>query len=109
MKFSLVALLSVFALVGCTPPTDNSSRTTAKTNDSSLPIVSDNYQKDLERGAIPPNTPVIKVAFLVPLSGESAAVGNAMFDAATLALHDSYLAVPSEQIKTQIILMPKDT
>lgn len=61
------------------------------------------------KGAIPPGTPAIKVALLLPLSGDSAAVGNAMLDAATMALYDSYLAVPSNRIKSQIILMPKDT
>ncbi|MBY0406847.1 MAG: penicillin-binding protein activator, partial [Rickettsiales bacterium] len=36
-------------------------------------------------------------------------VGNAMLDAATMAISDSYLTVPSDQIHSQVILMPKDT
>jgi hypothetical protein len=34
---------------------------------------------------------------------------TAMLDAATMAISDSYLTVPSDQIHSQIILMPKDT
>jgi ABC-type branched-subunit amino acid transport system substrate-binding protein len=61
------------------------------------------------RGAIPANTPSVKVALLLPLSGESSAVGNAMMDAALMALSDSYLTVPSSQIRAQVVLIPKDT
>jgi ABC-type branched-subunit amino acid transport system substrate-binding protein len=61
------------------------------------------------KGVIPANTPALKVALLLPLSGDSLAVGNAMLDAATMAISDSYLTVPSNQIKSQVILMPKDT
>lgn len=60
-------------------------------------------------GAIPPGTPTVKVAFLVPLSGDSASVGQAMLDAATIALYDNYLSVPSEQIRAQVVLVPKDS
>jgi ABC-type branched-subunit amino acid transport system substrate-binding protein len=62
-----------------------------------------------KKGDIPPLAPKIKVALLLPLSGESVAVGNAMFDAAAMALHDSYTTAPSEQIHSEIILIPKDT
>ncbi|MGE0754180.1 MAG: penicillin-binding protein activator [Alphaproteobacteria bacterium] len=61
------------------------------------------------RGVIPPGTPAIKVALLVPLSGESAPLGTAMLDAANMALYDSYLSVPSDQIHSQIVLLPKDS
>jgi len=61
------------------------------------------------KGVIPSTAPVIKVALLLPLSGDSVAVGNAMLDAATMAVSDSYLTVPSNQIHSQIVLMPKDT
>lgn len=63
----------------------------------------------ITKGDIPALAPKVKVALLLPLSGESAAVGSAMFDAATLALNDSYMQTPSDQIRTQIILLPKDT
>lgn len=61
------------------------------------------------KGVIPASTPALKVALLLPLSGDSQAVGNAMLDAATMAISDSYLTVPSTQIHSQVILMPKDT
>ena len=61
------------------------------------------------KGVIPVNTPVLKVALLLPLSGDSQAVGNAMLDAATMAISDSYFTVPTDQIRSQIVLMPKDT
>jgi len=53
-------------------------------------------------------TPQTKVALLVPLSGPSATMGNSMVDAATMALYDYYLTLPSEHIHSQVILMPKD-
>src|SRR4051812_37364232 len=62
-----------------------------------------------QKGAIPANAQTIKVALLLPLSGDSVAVGNAMMDAATMAISDSYLTVPSDQIRSQIVLVPKDT
>jgi ABC-type branched-subunit amino acid transport system substrate-binding protein len=63
----------------------------------------------VRKGDIPPMAPKLKVALLLPMSGESVAVGNAMFDATTMALYDSYMAAPSTQIRTQIILIPKDS
>jgi len=61
------------------------------------------------KGLIPSSVPSIKVALLLPLSGDSVAVGNAMMDAATMAISDTYLTTPAEQIRTQLILLPKDT
>lgn len=61
------------------------------------------------KGVIPTNAPALKVALLLPLSGDSQSVGNAMLDAATMAISDSYLTMPSDQIHSQVILMPKDT
>jgi branched-chain amino acid transport system substrate-binding protein len=61
------------------------------------------------KGVIPSGAQPIKVALLLPLSGDSVAVGNAMMDAATMAISDSYLSVPGDQIKSQIVLVPKDT
>jgi len=60
-------------------------------------------------GQIPDSATPIKVGLLLPLSGDSAAVGNMMLDAAMLALSDKYMSVPSSEIKSQIILIPKDT
>jgi len=75
----------------------------------SLPIIAENTEKVISRGAIADNTPSIKVALLVPLSRESAAIGKSMADAASLALYDTYLNAPSDQIRAQIMLIPKDT
>ncbi len=61
------------------------------------------------RGVIPAEAPVVKVALLVPLSGESMAVGTAMLDAATMALHHAYGNTPSDAIKRRVIILPKDT
>src|SRR5579872_4670390 len=63
----------------------------------------------ISAGTIPSNAPSVKVALLLPLSGDSSAVGTAMLDAATMALSDSYLTASPEQIRSQIILLPKDT
>ena len=60
-------------------------------------------------GMIPADATPIKVGILLPLSGDSVALGNAMLDAATLALYDEYMSVPSSRIKSQIVLIPKDT
>ncbi len=61
------------------------------------------------RGVIPSEAPVVKVALMVPLSGESMGVGNAMLDAATMALHHAYGNAPSDAIKRRVIILPKDT
>jgi ABC-type branched-subunit amino acid transport system substrate-binding protein len=51
----------------------------------------------------------VKVALLLPLSGDSKELGQAMLDAATLALYDKYVMLPPEHITAQIVLIPKDT
>src|SRR5882757_6603266 len=52
---------------------------------------------------------IVKVALLVPLSGESSALGNAMVDAATLALFDKYNTMRRDEITTRLVIIPKDT
>ncbi|MBV8938550.1 MAG: penicillin-binding protein activator [Alphaproteobacteria bacterium] len=59
--------------------------------------------------AIPAGVPVVKVALLLPLSGDSQALGQAMLDAATLALYDQYFTLKPEQMPVKIVLLPKDT
>lgn len=109
-KNSLLVVSCLFIISACTPQTVSKTQAQAvKKAGPSTPIISEEPQPDLSIGAIDPATPSIKIALLVPLSGESAAVGNAMFDAATLALYDSYLTVPSDQIRTQLTIIPKDT
>lgn len=111
MKFSLSKLsivISLFTLSACaldiTPP-KHSSYNPPK---STAGLIAET-QTEPPKGSIPANAPIIKVGLLLPLSGESANVGNAMLDAATMALSDSYLATPAERIRARIVLIPKDT
>jgi branched-chain amino acid transport system substrate-binding protein len=63
--------------------------------------------KRAKKPAVAFNGTEIKAALLLPLSGESAAIGKPMLDAAMLALFDKYSA--SSQSPVRIALMPKDT
>lgn len=51
----------------------------------------------------------VKVALLVPLSGEAAPVGNALRDAAALAFMDKYGYAEVNGTPVKLVLMPKDT
>ena len=51
----------------------------------------------------------IRIALLVPLSGEAAKLGNVLLDAATLGLFDKYGSVSTSERSTNIVLLPKDT
>jgi branched-chain amino acid transport system substrate-binding protein len=111
MKFSLSKLPVLAALIlatACTMPLKNPLSTAERKPMQQQGVVAAENPA-ITRGAIAPNTPSVKVALLVPLSGDSVAVGNAMMDAALMALNDSYLTVPSGQIRSQVILIPKDT
>lgn len=57
--------------------------------------------------AIPPSR-VVKVGLLIPLSGRSQAVGEALRDAAVLALFDKYAALPPELHGVRLELVPAD-
>lgn len=77
---------------------------------ASAPIMQEQVASPGEAiGVIPANATPIKVGLLLPLSGDAAPLGNAMLDAATLALYDEYMSVPSNHIRSQIVLIPKDT
>jgi ABC-type branched-subunit amino acid transport system substrate-binding protein len=52
--------------------------------------------------------PLVKVAFLVPLSGPSANIGQALLDAGTLALFDMYQGTTAEKMP-KVVILPKDT
>ncbi len=110
MKRSLFTLLSatLIALAACSPPVKSPSKVVKSPRSSDAPLMQAENPV-FSRGVIAPGTPAIKVALLVPLSGDSLSVGNAMMDAANMALYDSYLSVPSKDIRSQIILLPKDT
>ncbi len=109
MKFPLSkwVLLAALALTACSPRM-KLPEYIERALPAPPPVVAEPTPEPV-KGAIPPETPSIKVALLVPLSGDSVAVGNAMLDAATMALSDSYLVVPSDQIRSQVVLLPKDT
>lgn len=51
----------------------------------------------------------VRVALLMPLTGENATLGNALLDAAMLGLFDKYNSMPANQQPTKLILLPKDT
>ncbi len=105
----MAALLGLAACESTEFPDFSRERAAAqKTADASTPMTVEPPAVQ-PKGVIAANTPALKVALLVPLSGDSMAVGNAMLDAATMALSDSYLTMPSDQIHSQVILMPKDT
>jgi branched-chain amino acid transport system substrate-binding protein len=109
MKLSLskLSFLILLAAAACAP---DYRKTPAPRHvaGSTAPVVADQPNMP-PKGVIPANVPTVKVALLVPLSGDSATIGNSMLDAATMALSDSYLTVPTDQIHAQVILLPKDT
>jgi len=53
--------------------------------------------------------PTVKVALLIPMSGDSAALGQSLMDAAVLAIYDKYAAMSSHDITARVELLPKDT
>ena len=55
------------------------------------------------------DTPEIKVAVLLPLTGKSAEIGKSLLDAAKLALFDKYATLPRNKRFVKIVLLPKDT
>lgn len=107
-KSCLVACVALSLLLSACAPPAAKPASTASAAAKPAPVVEDAPETS-RTGDIPPLAPKIKVALLLPLSGESVAVGNAMFDAATMALHDTYMLSPSEQIRNRIILIPKDS
>lgn len=113
MKFHLptLAFALLLALSACGPQPKTSVKSAAPPTRTGLPPESIVSKPEIvtSKGTIAPGTPTIKVGLLLPLSGDSASVGAAMLDAATLALYDAYLATPAERIRAQIILMPKDS
>lgn len=59
--------------------------------------------------ALPVNLPVVKIGLLLPLSGESQALGQSMLNAATLAIYDHYLPMKPGEARARVVLIPKDT
>lgn len=56
-----------------------------------------------------PTGRIVKIGLLVPLTGDAAAVGNALQDAATLAIADRYGTTAAAADETRVVLVPKDT
>jgi len=120
MKLSLskLPLVLLLAFTACTPemvaqmrksPTEQTNITPqVSTQPPTQSIVAEQLVPP-SKGLVPATATPVKVALLLPLSGDSVAVGNAMLDAATMAISDSYLTVPSDQIQSQVVLIPKDT
>ena len=107
MKLSLSTLLSLFLLAACSQTTENRA-SIGQGNLNPPPIIVEE-PTIFPKGTIDASAPTVKVAILLPLSGDSVAVGNSMLDAATMAVSDAYLTTPSDQIHSRIILIPKDT
>ena len=107
MQQRLSILAAFLFLASCVPTTPPA--TARKATPDAPPLMGQEITTPSNLGAISPQTPSIKVALLLPLSGESQAVGTAMLDAATLAVYDAYLAANPEHIHAQLVLLPKDT
>lgn len=110
MKQILCSVAVLLPLVGCAPENVPQPNAAAPRANAVPPLIQESTVSPSQAiGAIPENATPIKVGILLPLSGDSASLGNAMLDAATLALYDEYMSVPSGRIRSQIVLIPKDT
>lgn len=109
MKHIACLITALLALASCEPSHMPRPESAQKTLPPAPPLMKPESGHTDSIGMIPADATPIKVGILLPLSGDSAALGNAMLDAATLALYDEYMSVPSSQIKSQIILIPRDT
>ncbi len=106
--FPLAAVLLL--LSACSEPSADHASANSAARSPAVPLMREDTKSSADAiGMIPENATPIKVGILLPLSGDATALGNAMLDAATLALSDEYMSVPASRIKSQIILIPKDT
>lgn len=109
MLYRILAVLALFFLSACGSTPEEAPAPIRKPANQTAP------------GGLPPTgavlapiTPAepagraVKIALLVPLTGESSSVGNALLDAATLALMDKYGTDASGQA-VKVVLVPKDT
>lgn len=119
----MMVVLLPFMLIGCVPkphthtppsPYDSAAQPHPYTQQPSAPV----RQTQAPTTAIPQagadaTTPAftgeeIPVALLLPLSGKSADLGNAILDAAMLGLFDKYASLKGGSMP-RITLLPKDT
>ncbi len=103
--FSLLAVLAVSACVQQPP----AARKPVQQQPGPLPKPAASMPMPRPEPAIPANVPTVKIALLLPLSGDGQALGSTLMDAAQLALYDSYVSLPPDQVKAKIVLIPKDT
>jgi branched-chain amino acid transport system substrate-binding protein len=66
-------------------------------------------EKKLDKKASKKNLPEVKVALLLPLSGDGSALGQALLDSAMMGLFDKDAATPAAQKQRQVVLIPKDS
>lgn len=106
--FRLLAVTGLLAIAACGPfgraPSEPGKAPTTQFPGMTLPDT-----PPIAEQTVRPDAPLVKVALLLPLSGESAQLGSAMLDAAMLALNDKYLALPAEKQTAQLVVLPKDT
>jgi branched-chain amino acid transport system substrate-binding protein len=118
MLYRILAIIALFFFTACGggPKDIEPPRRSVNTFDSTTPYMPGrsygesgvvNMPAEDTAGEIP--LKIIKIGLLVPLSGQSASVGNALMDAATLALMDKYGYTDTEQLKVKVVLVPKDT
>jgi len=51
----------------------------------------------------------VKVGLLIPMSGDSKALGQSLLDAAVLAIYDKYTVMSPREITAKVELLPEDT
>jgi ABC-type branched-subunit amino acid transport system substrate-binding protein len=51
----------------------------------------------------------VKVGLLIPMSGDSKALGKSLMDAAVLAIYDKYAVLSPREITAKVELLPEDT
>lgn len=101
-------VLSLLTLAGC-GPSGTGDKQDQQAKQAATADVAPVGEQAAAAATENPNAPIVKVALLLPLSGESSKLGNAMLDAAMLALYDKYLSLPAAQQTAKLVLIPKDT
>ncbi len=118
-------ILALCALAAC--DSKSVSKYTQSVSDFFKPTPTQHYEMPPPRGAAPLAAPLhpepyapptketgipertVKIALLVPLSGQFAPLGKAMQDAASLALFDKYESIPKRDRVSKIELLPEDS
>lgn len=114
MLYRILAVFALFFLASCgggPKDIEPQRKSVNNTFGSTTPFLPGRDATDVTGGEMAGQVPlkIIKIGLLVPLSGQSAGVGNALMDAATLALMDKYGYTETDQLKVKVVLVPKDT